>query len=661
MFSRIAPISLFALLISLIVLAQAQTVPGQQAQSGKTSIIIDRQRLRFVAPSEALEWRLEVSNQQGEVIFDSGLVYSTALEWPLSNQQGEAVTSGLYTYKLSLKEPTSDSPRLQRGHVIVDRPSLAERIWVTNEQSASLGAANTEVKLTVVSTVETTLGGAEFPGGVPQRAANAEQGEAPKRSNAEPSAEKAAGPSVVNGTANQVVKFAPDGANLVDSGITEVSGNVGIGTATPQSGLDYRSGLAPFFTRDIGTTNFGTPQSALQLGVSNAGSRFAGVGPSMLFFADNSNGAKSFLGRVSGAWENPTAGAEAGALLFQTRANSGDIGASTERMRITAGGNVGIGTTNPSRPLTIRGSSAAEELISFEDTNGQVRWHINQNLGGNNRGLNFVETGVADGRLFLRAGGNVGIGTVNPNTAYKLHAEAAASGTFARSGVLGTGINGVYGHSTSATINGAGVLGQSENPNGWGVYGYNVNGHAGYFAGNVTVQGTLSKSAGSFKIDHPLDPANKYLSHSFVESPEMMNIYNGNITTDERGEAEVTLPDYFSALNRDFRYQLTVLGQFAQAIVASKIKDNRFMIKTDKPNVEVSWQVTGVRQDAYAQAHPIKVEEEKPERERGHYLYPKLHGQPEALSVEWARSPELMRQMKQRREQAQQKPPQEEP
>jgi hypothetical protein len=139
--------------------------------------------------------------------------------------------------------------------------------------------------------------------------------------------------------------------------------------------------------------------------------------------------------------------------------------------------------------------------------------------------------------------------------------------------------------------------------------------------GNLTVTGTLSKGSGSFKIDHPLDPANKYLYHSFVESPDMLNIYNGNVTTDERGEATIKLPDYFEALNRDFRYQLTVIGQFAQAIVLEKIKDNQFKLKTDKPRVEVSWQVTGIRHDKFAEDERIKVEVNKPNDERGKCLY----------------------------------------
>jgi hypothetical protein len=147
-----------------------------------------------------------------------------------------------------------------------------------------------------------------------------------------------------------------------------------------------------------------------------------------------------------------------------------------------------------------------------------------------------------------------------------------------------------------------------------------------YLESNVAVSGNLSKASGSFKIDHPLAPANKYLYHSFVESPDMMNVYNGNVTTNQRGLAMVVLPDYFEALNRDFRYQLTVIGQFAQAIVAKEVSRNRFTIKTNKPGVKVSWQVTGIRHDVYADAHRIQVEEEKPPREQGHYLHPELFG-----------------------------------
>ena len=149
---------------------------------------------------------------------------------------------------------------------------------------------------------------------------------------------------------------------------------------------------------------------------------------------------------------------------------------------------------------------------------------------------------------------------------------------------------------------------------------------AGKFVGDVDITGTLSKAAGSFKIDHPLDPEHKYLQHSFVESPDMMNVYNGNVTTDASGHAVVELPEYFDALNKDFRYQLTVIGTFAQAIIEQEIKGNEFVIATDQPNVKVSWQVTGVRQDPYAEAHRIEVEVDKPAHEQGKYQHPELYG-----------------------------------
>src|SRR5581483_4488123 len=112
-----------------------------------------------------------------------------------------------------------------------------------------------------------------------------------------------------------------------------------------------------------------------------------------------------------------------------------------------------------------------------------------------------------------------------------------------------------------------------------------------------------------FQIDHPLDPANKYLTHACIESSERLNVYSGNVTTDGAGRANVLLPDWLEALNEDFRYQLTVIGQFAQAIVAQEIAHGQFAIQTDKPFVKVSWQVTGVRKDAYAKAHPLPVEQ----------------------------------------------------
>lgn len=248
-----------------------------------------------------------------------------------------------------------------------------------------------------------------------------------------------------------------------------------------------------------------------------------------------------------------------------------------------------------------------------------------------NRGLQGEATGQTDGQAIF---GMISFGTVAPAGGasldnYGAYGIAEGSTNF-NVGSIGVsrgdfGINnyGVFG--SSSTVGGT---------NNYGVYGTasdGTNNFAGFFDGDVTitgdldVTGTLSKGGGTFKIDHPLDPENKYLVHSFVESPDMMNIYNGNITTNSDGYATVELPDYFSAANKEFRYQLTVIGTFAQAIVKEKISGNTFVIQTNEPNVEVSWQVTGVRSDKWSDANRIEPELEK--EKKGTYLHPELYNQ----------------------------------
>jgi len=167
-------------------------------------------------------------------------------------------------------------------------------------------------------------------------------------------------------------------------------------------------------------------------------------------------------------------------------------------------------------------------------------------------------------------------------------------------------------------------------------------GLAAKFWDDVDIQGTLSKSAGSFKIDHPLDPENKYLYHSFVESPDMMNVYNGNIILDNNGEAIVELPEWFEVLNKDFRYQLTCIGGYAPVYIAEEISNNSFKISGGTPGMKISWQVTGIRQDPYANENRIQVEVEKPDKETGHYLHYKEYNQPIEKSIEVVKHPEIL-------------------
>lgn len=228
-------------------------------------------------------------------------------------------------------------------------------------------------------------------------------------------------------------------------------------------------------------------------------------------------------------------------------------------------------------------------------------------------------------------------------------------------GVLGRGTRGVTGsigvHGQSQNADGIGVLGSFHDVGGttggpfYGIYGlvdvsgdraligdsditsgtaYGVFGdtdgvgYAVYASGDFAVSGTKA-----FRIDHPLDPDHKYLMHYCTEGPEPLNSYSGTVTTKGDGYAWVELPNYFAEINRDIRYQLTVVdesGEFTMAIVSKKVNGNRFQIRTSKPGVEVSWEVKGVRNDRYVQRYGAPVEVDKPMEEQGVYEHPELYG-----------------------------------
>ena len=99
-----------------------------------------------------------------------------------------------------------------------------------------------------------------------------------------------------------------------------------------------------------------------------------------------------------------------------------------------------------------------------------------------------------------------------------LHFSTQPGGGVLGTSVLGTGVEGFTFASIRRNRNVAAVRGQS------------ANGFAGLFVGRVRVTGFLQKAGGGFTVDHPTDPKNKYLSHSFVESPEML-MSSGTVTT----------------------------------------------------------------------------------------------------------------------------------
>jgi hypothetical protein len=332
---------------------------------------------------------------------------------------------------------------------------------------------------------------------------------------------------------------------------------------------------------------------------------------------NTADGARALISNTTGSY-NAAEGFQALFLNTTGSYNTG-VGVGAIANNTTGSSNTALGVN--SGPST---NSANLTNTTAIGANAEVTANNAMVLGG----INGVNGALADTL--------VGIGTTAPATTLHVKSSSTYEPLFVESSSgFGTWmtLNNTSSGGQNWAILSAGA-GNSEGAGNLGITNFTQTSTI-YLEGNVAVTGNLSKGSGSFKIDHPLDPANKYLYHSFVESPDMMNVYNGNVTTSKQGLATVVLPDYFETLNRDFRYQLTVIGQFAQAIVAKEVSGNRFIIKTNKPGVKVSWQVTGIRQDAYANAHRIQVEEDKPPQEHGRYLHPELFGAPREQAVDY--------------------------
>lgn len=237
------------------------------------------------------------------------------------------------------------------------------------------------------------------------------------------------------------------------------------------------------------------------------------------------------------------------------------------------------------------------------------------------------------------------------NTSYGAYGTSGSSyGVYGTSntssGVYGStnstsNMSGVHGVSNGVSSGSVGVLGEINALGLAGVAGYGyTSGYGVYASGagiglyctgaavflnNVQVNGFITKSGGGYLVDHPSDPANKYLNHCFVESPEMKNVYDGVVVLDMNGTATVTMPSYFEAANSDYRYQLTAVGAAMPNLhVSAKINGGQFTVAGGVAGAEVSWQITGVRADKWALANHPGVEIDKKKQDT--YLHPELFG-----------------------------------
>jgi hypothetical protein len=489
-----------------------------------------------------------------------------------------------------------------------------------------------------------------------------------------------AGSGTVSGTLNYIAKFTPNGTSVGNSQMVSNANGIGINTNNPQAILDVNSPNS-FMGQFNGSNN-------VYLGFNEGGVYRGYLGSYMGDTADVdfSTGAGNTTGSLHlGIQAQPKLtirpnGAVGVGTFLPTRpfeinfpADEGLLVKSTSGHAYT-----NIDAQNGDAQLRLSKNGTPTYLLGLRenpDTNDQEGKEI---LDISSRKIPYPGYGpIYNPRLSIRSNGNVGINTTLPS--YNLTIQNEVNGNnYATLGLKGIGSRIYLNNSAELPSsiefqhNGSAKASFSTNVNyltgspKWisfiGNTGTNgisftdsttflnkttfisggylhVGGGATFgpakstFSGEVEVYGNLYKAGGAFKIDHPLDPENAFLVHSFVESPDMMNVYNGNIMTDANGKAIVQLPDYFEALNRDFRYQLTTLNSFSKVMISKKVSNNQFEIQTELPNVEVSWQVTGIRKDPFAEKHRIPNVVQKEEKYRGKYLIPELYGKPHELSI----------------------------
>jgi len=264
--------------------------------------------------------------------------------------------------------------------------------------------------------------------------------------------------------------------------------------------------------------------------------------------------------------------------------------------------------------------------------------------GGGLYGINNNSTGSGTGCGVI-GDGNYGIWgqtSYGPSAIFGINTR-----TNGGHGVWGQGVNGVVGESSDqngygvwgynsassdpgagvAGVGITGVAGQSTNTSlSYGLYSYDDGGIANNLdvANNFYAGGTKS-----FRIDNPNSPDEKFLVHFCAESPEVLNIYRGTIILNANGEAVVDMPEYLEQINRNFSYSLTAVGSAAPNIfIKEKISNGKFIIAGGNANQEIDWVVYAERNDKYMQANPEvrNAEPEKTGRYKGKYVHPELYG-----------------------------------
>ncbi len=414
----------------------------------------------------------------------------------------------------------------------------------------------------------------------------------------------------------------PTGSGNGPTGATGATGPTGSGNGpTGVTGPTGPTGLT-------GATGTGTTGPTGPTGAGAAGA----TGPTGLTGPTGTGG-----GTLDNAYN--FGGAGAGRTIT---ANSGSVtingsGTSTAGIALLVNQS-GTGTAAIGASLTGTGNAINAASTNAANNTSTIQATTNSSTA-NNSAILGQSTGTARavaGEVTSTALADVAVRGNNTRTAGGIGVEGA--GFNGVSGITSQAAGyGVFGNNTSTTSTTDDEVGVGGQGGFVGVKGSSASGGFGIASTDIVFAVTDIQSGGTktFKIDHPLDPENKYLRHFAIEAPQVLNMYRGNIICNSQGEAIITLPEYFHAINVDFSYNLTPIGAAANLFVKQKVSDGKFVIAGGQPGMEVSWQLIAQRNDLYMQNTPNanSAETEKELRNKGKYIRPDFYGQPEEKAI----------------------------
>lgn len=453
-------------------------------------------------------------------------------------------------------------------------------------------------------------------------------------------------------TSGTGINYGVSGENASTSGIgvygVETSGS---GTTSGVYGLSNSTsgrGVFGIASANSGTTYGVYGQSNSTSGFGVYGIATAGTGQGVRGDSTSTSGigligvVSSVSGQTKGVWGDTSSTSGIGVYGLSRSTTGTTQGVWGESSSTGGTGVYGINTAGAGSGLGVRGdTSSGTGVFGFAgSSSGQGRGMWGESASPDGIGVYGRNTSVNGPNA-----GSVGVwGETSGQFGYGVYGLATNTGNSSMT-------YGVFGSALGNNSFGSGVYGIG---NHYGVYGSsnNVGAYGGFFQGNLGASGLKS-----FRIDHPDDPANKYLLHYSSESPEVINFYRGTIVLDSEGEAVVELPGYFAKINKDPSYTLTAVGaampnlHIAVEIDAAALKAGEkaganeaarkcyFRIAGGVAGAKVSWRVEAVRNDLYVRTKGAAVEIQKEGTEKGTYQHPDLYGQPAAKSMNYLPTP----------------------